>query len=180
MIFDKVKAYGFQALSLVLLVALVWMSFKYMGLKNDYADYRVKTHATFQDIAEKTAKVAVLVNKEKHEHSQQLAAQDAQRIKEVKAVRDEVSTLARDLELGNKRLRILGATCKPQPTGNLQPNAGSTSVVDGEVEYSADLRQDILILREQVRTDQVKIEGLQEFIQTTMQSQQRAYSLTMP
>lgn len=70
MIFDKLKAYGWQALALVLGALLLWQTLQRHAAQLDAANTRATTAETLRTIADLTAKAAQAVRERETQWAQ--------------------------------------------------------------------------------------------------------------
>ena len=157
------KAYTFQALSAVLLVLLLFQTWNLHRSTVDLANLKVQHAETLKDISEKTTKTALAVVVSQQQWSAALNQKDVKFRKELKDELKINDDLRNDVALGNRRLRLLGASCtKPTGTGEVP----STSSLDdaGTVRLSAETGQTVFDIRRGIIEDQKALRFLQGYV----------------
>lgn len=93
-----------------------------------------------------------------------IADLDAKLIKVNNDAKLETDRLKRDVDAGNKRLRIKG-TCPAAGSGGMPPEIGTASDGDATtVELAAEARQDYYDLRTGIKSDQAALITLQKYV----------------
>ena len=118
------KAYTFQALSAVLLALLLFQTWNLHRSVTNLSNLKVQHAETLKDISEKTTKTTLAVVLSQQQWSAALNQKDVKFRKELKDELKINDDLRNDVALGNRRLRLLGASCtKPTDTGEVSSTA---------------------------------------------------------
>ena len=157
------KAYTFQALSAVLLVLLLFQTWNLHRSVTNLSNLKVQHAETLKDISEKTTKTALAAVVSQQQWSAALNQKDIKFRKELKDELKINDDLRNDVALGNRRLRLLGASrTKPTGTGEVP----STSSLDdaGTVRLSAETGQTVFDIRRGIIEDQKALRFLQGYV----------------
>ncbi|HAI2062654.1 Rz endopeptidase from lambdoid prophage DLP12 [Escherichia coli] len=153
MISALVKRYWLQLLVLALIGALAFFV-------NHYRDNAI-TYRDQRDKATEKLLLATATIKDMQTRQRDVAALDAKYTQELADAKKTISDLRRDVDSGNKRLR-LSATCV-----GANNSTTSSSVDDADSARLTDSAQrDYWSLRERIETSNKMILGLQEYINT--------------
>ena len=157
------KAYTFQALSAVLLVLLLFQTWNLHRSVTNLSNLKVQHAETLKDISEKTTKTALAVVLSQQQWSAALNKKDVKFRKELKDELKINDDLRNDVALGNRRLRLLGASCtKPTGTGEVPSTSGLDDA--GTVRLSAETGQTVFDIRRGIIEDQKALRFLQGYV----------------
>ena len=167
MIFSEFSSKIFAASTVAALVLAGTFAIKNYSLRADISYARLAHADDMRRVSDENAALLTAEIKRANEVTTKLDELNSTLEKErhdAKTSNDEL----RAKYASERRLRLNGATCVvPRGNGvdNKEPSA--STVADGEIEYSPELRQAVFDTRAMILEDRAKIEGLQSYIQIT-------------